>query len=847
MGCRDFLLQLTLLMGLSAQAGCLPVTPALKPNALASPSANASTNIVPARGLDFSILGQLLAMPTELQRPIWQTWALDNSDEARQQQAIAYLSHRGSPSDIGVLFQGVVNGKRRTRAIASRGLMDIGPQLSDHARNALVSILMREPDASAGALTWALVLAGDARVYERALYLYRQRLLSRVQYFDGRFALDPAILGALNLARTLSLARDADPDVRRLVAATCSRVAQPECAPWLVQFARDVQPEVRIAALSGLAKLGTRETTETLNSVLRNADGPWRNRFLESLRDEAGLLGLVAALSSIPEGKSETIAQATQVFELIDSQFVVPRRSMLDPRGSDALADYMDHAQEAQFRLRAAQILAQMGDLRSLPALAQCLHAETSTTYPGRAQPNPTPAEDDPERVVCARLISDLADLHSEQLGDIRKATENALLGWLQRAALPHTEGMRALVKLESQRGFEAIARWASPRELLPKGNQELSGIAKWWIAQSALRYLGLVRGEKGQGLLENSLQRRPKDINVSMTAVSHGYNASLGRALRSIGIGAAQGIGEAGRARSSDLLMRFAMDTWEHEESRFEACRALAWVSNSTDARQRILGRARGIAGASEAPAFNLICLLESLALRGDVQLQDDLLAFLRELIARPDRISAFAVARALGRTVLSVSSEQMLLTLLHASDDQALPATLALLLGGRSEVAILAALKLLERSAQAQADLQQAYYHSFDYLTDEDLERDSLFRWVKNAKDVEHFSPRGVHLQWTWELLGQQLRNLEFDKGPHSLTRTVFRNRLYQQALGGDHFALDTLLLAGERGMLFALRDTPGEASFAAYRAYYRFLRPWQMRELQVDTAPQNASGRN
>ena len=784
----------------------------------------------PAPGLDYSLLGQALVLPAQQQRSVWQTWAADASNEALQEQAIVNLSQKADATSLGIFFQGLVNGKSRLRLLSSRALMEIGPGLSAPAKDALMMMLAREPDESAGALAWASVLAEDPRVYERAIDLYRKRAFSRVQYFDGRVALDAALLGALNLPRTLSLSRDADPEVRSLVAATCSRVAQPECAPWLVEFARDVYPEVRTHAIPGLAKLGTKDTLDALTLALRGANEDWRKRYLEALRDDAGLHGLVAALQCYNDGTAAAPEHIQQVFELIDSHAATPRRSMLDARGADAMADYMERAPSANWRFRAATVLAIMGDLRAVPVLAERIGNKPPPTKGALALQDSSGEQDDEERATAARLIADLSDLHTESQADIRKWSESAILGWLQQRSGVRPDAMRALVKMDSKRGIEWLYKWSNAPAKLPAIHDRPPLGEQWLIAQAALRYLGRVHGDTALRRLEDSLQRRPSGLDASAAASSRGNYQVLASALNSLGIGAAQGLSEAGNEQATDRLYRFAMDRSEHEQSRLEACRAMAFTATTAESRRRFLARARGLGTSTGSARFDLTCLLETLASRANPELQDDLVAFLYELVGAADTPSAFTIARSLGRFDISESAEPALVALLQRGDAASGPAALALLLGGRSELAILAALRMLGQSPQAQTELQQAYYHSFDFLSDEDLERDAIFRWVRNARAVEQFSPKGVRLKWPWDLLGQQLRNLEYDKGPHSLTRTVFRNRLYQQALAGNRRAIDTLLLAGERGMLFALRDTPGPLTFAAYRAYFRFLPHWQ-----------------
>ncbi len=549
--------------------GCQPY----KVQTQAAPAANDGSDAIasvhkPALGLDYSIVGQALALPAQRQQSIWQAWAADASNEALQEQAIVKLSQQADAASLGIFFQGLVNGKRRLRLLSSRALMEIGPGLSAPAKDALLMMLAREPDESAGALAWASVLAEDPRVYERVLDLYRKRGLSRVQYFDGRIALDAALIGALNLPRTLSMARDSDPEVRSLVAATCSRVAQPECAPWLVEFARDVYPEVRIHAIAGLAKLGTKDTLESLALALRGANDDWRRRYLESLRDDAGLLGLVVALQCFNDGTAAASGHVEQVFELIDSHAATPRRSMLDARGADAMADYMERAPSPGWRFRAATVLAIMGDLRAVPALAERIANKTPLTRGGLMPQEPSIEQDDEERATAARLIADLSDLHTESQAEIRKASESALLGWLQQQAGVHPDAMRALVKMDSKRGIEWLYRGSKAPAKLPTIHDRPPLDERWMIAQAALRYLGRVRSDAARRRLEESLQRRPNGIDVSAAASSRGNYQVLASALNALGIGAAQGLSEAGNEQATDSLYRFAMDRSEHEQS---------------------------------------------------------------------------------------------------------------------------------------------------------------------------------------------------------------------------------------------------------------------------------------
>ena len=79
----------------------------------------------------------------------------------------------------------------------------------------------------------------------------------------------------------------------------------------------------------------------------------------------------------------------------------------------------------------------------------------------------------------------------------------------------------------------------------------------------------------------------------------------------------------------------------------------------------------------------------------------------------------------------------------------------------------------------------------------------------------------------------------NLEFDNGPHSMTRVVLRYRLLEDAKKGDSLkkrgAVMTLKFMKEQGSLMALRDEPGETGQLAAKAFFELMNP-------KITAPEN-----
>jgi PAS domain S-box-containing protein len=99
--------------------------------------------------------------------------------------------------------------------------------------------------------------------------------------------------------------------------------------------------------------------------------------------------------------------------------------------------------------------------------------------------------------------------------------------------------------------------------------------------------------------------------------------------------------------------------------------------------------------------------------------------------------------------------------------------------------------------------------------------LHRDGGYRHVEIA---------GTPQAWAIGRLQSQFDNLQYDNGPHSLPRNVFRYRLYQDAKTGNAVrkrgAIKTLQLMKEKGVLLALREESGETGNLARRALHESI---------------------
>jgi hypothetical protein len=103
-------------------------------------------------------------------------------------------------------------------------------------------------------------------------------------------------------------------------------------------------------------------------------------------------------------------------------------------------------------------------------------------------------------------------------------------------------------------------------------------------IAQSALRYLGWMKDEPSWNVLIKGLTMKPPELSVTMDSLMVGGVAILGMSLRAIGVGSSHGLSEWGDNRAFQPLLDYIEDPKQNDQSRLDACAALAWVATDED-----------------------------------------------------------------------------------------------------------------------------------------------------------------------------------------------------------------------------------------------------------------------
>jgi hypothetical protein len=501
-------------------------------------------------------------------------------------------------------------------------------------------------------------------------------------------------------------------------------------------------------------------------------------------------------------------------------------RQLADPRGADALHEYATSGSNSQrspgertrFETLATFALAELGDARAIRLLATRLALDPMTIYDESAE-QIVLKRDDQERVIASRLIADLAELHPDLGSEVRAIAARGLDDWLRDRPAPHANAMRARARLhiEDPAVRKQQLEWADPKTPLPKKSAQPPFPMEFAVAQSALRWLGASKHPKAADVLKKQLQRRPKGFDGTMDGLLLQGSALLGMTLRALASGAAHGLAELGDPKAVPWLLAYIDDDLENEQSRTEACQALAWTLPDGESAQLTKRLKSWSAKRTPEDDFRTLCLLDGLVLRTSDALVPLLLAIVKDPQSNP--LAVVRAAKALGRHGLDATTEAALLAELEGSRSEA--AAVAIALGGSPN----AVQGLAKHAASAKGSwlptVISEYADAVRTTYADDLSNGRFLRWVENAPA----------LGFAADALQKAVRDAEFDSGPKSLTRVVLRGRLraIAEKAGPDQKrAIRAFELLGERGMLLALAEKDGAAGSEARAALQRSTAP-------------------
>jgi HEAT repeat protein len=773
----------------------------------------------------------IFVLPKAEQAARWREWSMGEkslaSEEVRM-EAIKQLAWNKDPEGVKAAIDALSYPTEPMQAMAATALAEYGRPMGEPGRDALLAALKKAGPGAKPQIAWALVVLGETRALDEVMKLYRLGHLSKVQRLGGGVAFDTdKIVQLISLDKLAGMAGDESPAVRQLVATVLSSNAEPKWTDTLIKLVQDKDSEVARQAAPGLGKIGERRARDPLIEAMKTADKESRNKYLEALRDGIGTEGLVLGLSAVSEDEKLGWYQKKQIFDMIDA--------LNDPRGGNALFEFIQSKPHIHYQTRAAIAMAAIGDVRAVPTLAKRLRMDPLKIYSDQYDWEMMLKRDDNERVVASRMIADLAMLHPDKRPLIAEQAEDAVIFWIHEQPSPHANGLRALAAMESTKDIEALRKWANPDAPLPKEGQQPPMPEEWVIAQSAMRYVGWLKDQRSYGVLEKALTARPKELDVTMDGLMVGGVAILGMTLRAIGVGAADGMSEWRDHKSFKPLFDYIQEPKNNEQSRLQACAALAWVAEKEDFIE-VAKKIQEYSGNEKPDQIRRACLLETLIQRPVPGTAGAMMSLMTPEAAVETR---HQVARAIAKGGFDAGIEAQLFKMME-NDALMNDAALALMLGGTPETASRAVALYANKPKAALDELGDLWYRSFGYWSTEDLESGLIFKYVDNAEAISKLSIRQTQQEWARVMLMKQFDNLAFDNGPHSFTRVVLRYRLWQMAKGDDQAkragAIRALKFMKEQGVLLALRDESGPAGEQARAAYFELMNPKVVLDVKV-----------
>jgi HEAT repeat protein len=750
--------------------------------------------------------------------PKYRKWAEQDQEVKLQEEGFTQLAWAKDPAGVPLMIRGLTSIDHSVRGTAAQALLEYGSPAADSAKPALLKALKEATEADRPQIAWALALLHEGSAFDDVMKEYRAGKLSSVQRLDKSPAFDPEHLASMvSLERLATLAGDESESVRQLVATVLSRNAEPKYTATLVKLVQDKSVEVAREAAVGLGKIANEEAMMPLLGALVKADKDSRQKFLEALRDGVGGKGLVLALRSVDKSKHETEKFQTKLlFDML--------RTLEDPRAGDLLVQYIDSNPHPHWKTEAALRLAEVGDLRAVPTLAWRMKQDPLVLYTKEADPDYR--QDDNERVVSARMLADLALLYPDRRGEVRSQAYEGVRAWITDKPQPHANGLRFMAASDAKEALPQMRKWANPSTPFPReGQQDFPPV--WATAQSALRYVGWMQDPQSWGMLEAQLRRRPEKVDATMEALLQGGMAVMGMTLRAIGVGASYGFAQWGDPKAYPVLVKYIEDKQNNEQSRLDACFSLGWVA--TDEQMQEVARKVKELDKPE-PKVQLVrtCYLETLVRRP----VPEAAATLVDLInGSTDLLVQHQAARAIGFGGMKPETASKLFEKLNSPATRN-DAALALLIGGDADMARRALASYADVDKAALEELKVIYDATFGYWSDKNYENGDVARWITNAQAASRVKLGDALQDWPRLILARAIQGIDYDNGPHSVTRVQMRVRLLRDAHSADETkrtqAVQILKFMNEKGVLMALKGEEIPAKNLAKQAFFELMNP-------------------
>lgn len=761
---------------------------------------------------------EVALLPIAEALPKYREWAAQEDETKLREEAFAQLAWAKDQAGLPLVIKGLDSVDHAVRGTAAQALLEYGTPMADSAKPALLKALKEATEADRPQIAWALAALHEPAAFDDVMKEYRAGKLSSVQRLDKSPAFDPEQLAAMvSLEKLASLAGDESESVRQLVATVLSRSADAKWTDTLIKLVQDKSVDVAREAAVGLGKIANEQAMQPLLNALTKADKDSRQKFLEALRDGVGGKGLVLALRSVDKSKRDTEKFQTKlIFDMI--------RSTEDPRAGDLLAQFIDSTQNPHWKTEAALRLAEVGDLRAVPTLAWRMKQSPLNLY--NKDLDPEYRQDDNERVVSARMLADLAILYPDKKDEIRQQAYDGVYFWITDMPQPHANGLRFMAAADAKDALPKMRQWAKPNLPFPKeGQQDFP--PGWATAQSALRYVGWMKDPQSWSILEQQLRARPEKVDATMESLLQGGLAVMGMVLRAIGVGASYGLAQWGDPKAYPVLVKYIEDKQNNEQSRLDACFSLSWVATD-DQMNEVVKKVKEFDKPDPKTQLIRACYLETLIHRPVPAATASLI----DLIDGNHELDVqHQAARAIG---LSGMSPQVTTAMFDKLKNPATrsDAALAILIGGDTDSVRRMMATYNDADPAAVEELKVIYNQTFGYWSDFNYEHGDVARWIENAHAATRVRVRDSLQDWPKMILSRAIQGIDYDNGPHSVTRVQMRVRLMRDAKGADEKkrtqAIDILKFMGEKGVLMTLKSEQGPWQQQAAQAFFEVMNP-------------------
>ena len=771
--------------------------------------------------------------------PKWREWAKKDDVPKLQEEAFGQLAWIKDTEGLTSIIKGLESADHRVRGTAATAILEYGTPLGDPAKPALLKALKDSDASDKPQIAWALAALHEPTAFDEVMKEYRLGHLAKVQRLDGNPAFDPEHLAAMvSVDKLASLAGDESESVRQLVATVLSRNADPKYTQPLIKLVQDKSVEVAREAAVGLGKIANDQAMQPLLGALGKADKDSRQKFLEALRDGVGGKGLVLALQSVDKSKRDTEKfQIKLIFDML--------RSLEDPRSGDALAAYIATNPPPHWKTEAGLRLAEIGDLRAVAPLAWRMKQDPLNLY--NKDLDPDYRQDDNERVVAARMLADLAVVNPDKRAQIRAEAYDGVYFWMTNKPQPHANALRFMAAAEAKEALPKMRTWANPSIPFPKeGQQEFPPV--WATAQSALRYVGWMQDGTSWSTLDAQLRRRPEKVDATMEALLQGGMAVMGMSLRAVGVGAAHGFAQWGDPKAYPILVKYIEEKQNNEQSRIEACFALGCVATD-DQMKEVAKKVKEFD--KPDPKTQLIrgCYLESLVRKPLPAATAGLVDLINGTL---DLEVQHQAARAVGFGGITPAITTQLMEKMKNNSTRT-DAALAILLGGDTD-GVRRMLAFYNDVDDAELNtLKEVYNQTFGYWSDKNYESGDVARWIDNAFASSRVKVKDKLQDWPKQILSRAIQGIDYDNGPHSVTRVQMRVRLLRDARSADEKkrtqAVQILKFMGEKGALMALKAEDGPSKELARQAFFELMNPKAVSETlpEAKDAKASAGGSN